>query len=799
MGGVVVHLDLDNKGYSSGISGAIRANKQFKQSVDELGHGTVSQMQAASASIRLVEGDMSRSVRAVERFITTIPGVGKALQAAFPLVGAAATVGILVRIGEEAYQAVQKVRQMGSAIQSGMESITASGRLANDQMAVTNARLQEEIDKLEHKPGDGLASALAEAQVNADKLFDSLKRDNEEIAKVLNANQSGFLAQVMGKAPSGETNQFIQDQMTQLENAGRQVRDAATPQDRDAASAKLMDRLRTAVSSIEQMKQQNSGGVQGGVDFSNNFNALDATESIVKNQIRSIEQGQQQVRLQQQKASDEKIKQQQEDAKKAAAAMKEAQNQIAEAWRLALDSDKANGEVSTAQEAAYWDYRAQTAKKGSLSYIKALDEANKAIARINAQTMELRKAGLKTSGEFEALSGGSALDHQDDTEAMGRARSQASQYLQHAGNQIDLPELKDQGKAATEYLKNLNDGIMLQRQNANAIAEAALQMALMTGQVGKLDAAQAQAALHAKEFNEQMQDIADAIEKTQQLPDGFEKQQRLAGLKAQENQTVGQRQIQVMSDNQGISDNTISGAVKASLNQMVTSFTDMAENLRHVIPETLNSLNDDISKLATGQGQKGDFGRTFLNAGQGLVKTGLQGAEGMALKWLSHGKLGGAKADGSQANPYHVIIAGQPGTDSVGANPIGAIAGQAMSKIGGTDGGGGFSGFLGKFIRPFVGSASSFLPHFAAGGDVAAGQAIWTGEKGPEPFIPKTAGTIIPNHAIGGGDSTHYHFNIQGNQDPMAVRAAIVAATPHIAAATLQAHHSMAKRSPRGR
>jgi hypothetical protein len=530
MGGVVVHLDLDNKGYSSGISGAIRANKQFKQSVDELGHGTVSQMQAASASIRLVEGDMSRSVRAVERFITTIPGVGKALQAAFPLVGAAATVGILVRIGEEAYQAVQKVRQMGSAIQSGMESITASGRLANDQMAVTNARLQEEIDKLEHKPGEGLASALAEAQVNADKLFDSLRRDNEEIAKVLNANQSGFLAQVMGKAPSGETNQFIQDQMTQLENAGRQVRDAATPQDRDAASAKLMDRLRTAVSSIELMKQQNSGGVQGGIDFSNNFNALDATESIVKNQIRSIEQGQQQVRLQQQKASDEKIKQQQEDAKKAAAAMKEAQNQIVEAWRLALDSDKANGEVSTAQEAAYWDYRAQTAKKGSLSYIKALDEANKAIARINAQTMELRKAGLKTSGEFEALSGGSALDHQDDTEAMGRARSQASQYLQHAGNQIDLPELKDQGKAATEYLKNLNDGIMLQRQNANAVAEAALQMALMTGQVGKLDAAQAQAALHAKEFNEQMQDIADAIEKTQQLPDGFEKQQRLAGL-----------------------------------------------------------------------------------------------------------------------------------------------------------------------------------------------------------------------------------------------------------------------------
>ena len=38
----------------------------------------------------------------------------------------------------------------------------------------------------------------------------------------------------------------------------------------------------------------------------------------------------------------------------------------------------------------------------------------------------------------------------------------------------------------------------------------------------------------------------------------------------------------------------------------------------------------------------------------------------------------------------------------------------------------------------------------ATGGPLAAGQVSLVGEKGPELFIPKTAGTIIPNNQMGG-------------------------------------------------
>lgn len=60
-----------------------------------------------------------------------------------------------------------------------------------------------------------------------------------------------------------------------------------------------------------------------------------------------------------------------------------------------------------------------------------------------------------------------------------------------------------------------------------------------------------------------------------------------------------------------------------------------------------------------------------------------------------------------------------------------------LRKTGG-GGGGGIFDILGSLFGGF----------FAEGGDVRGGKAIVVGEQGPELFMPKTAGSIIPNHAI---------------------------------------------------
>lgn len=77
-----------------------------------------------------------------------------------------------------------------------------------------------------------------------------------------------------------------------------------------------------------------------------------------------------------------------------------------------------------------------------------------------------------------------------------------------------------------------------------------------------------------------------------------------------------------------------------------------------------------------------------------------------------------------------------------------------MKGAGGGGGGGGFWSTVGSLLG------------FAGGGDPPVGKPSVVGENGPELFIPKTAGTIIPNNAIGGTADkatsqivNNYHIN----------------------------------------
>ena len=55
---------------------------------------------------------------------------------------------------------------------------------------------------------------------------------------------------------------------------------------------------------------------------------------------------------------------------------------------------------------------------------------------------------------------------------------------------------------------------------------------------------------------------------------------------------------------------------------------------------------------------------------------------------------------------------------------------------------------------PIGGFFQSILP-FAEGGRPPVGRASIVGERGPELFVPSVAGTVIPNHQLGGGGSVN--------------------------------------------
>jgi hypothetical protein len=95
-------------------------------------------------------------------------------------------------------------------------------------------------------------------------------------------------------------------------------------------------------------------------------------------------------------------------------------------------------------------------------------------------------------------------------------------------------------------------------------------------------------------------------------------------------------------------------------------------------------------------------------------------------------------------------------------------------------------GFLRSFITPFspstplgagggqVGRFGTLGPNygiaqFANGGNPPVGRPSIVGERGPELFVPRTAGTIVPNHAMGGANVTvnvdASGSSVEGNAD----------------------------------
>ena len=86
---------------------------------------------------------------------------------------------------------------------------------------------------------------------------------------------------------------------------------------------------------------------------------------------------------------------------------------------------------------------------------------------------------------------------------------------------------------------------------------------------------------------------------------------------------------------------------------------------------------------------------------------------------------------------------------------------------------GGFGGFVSSLFGggrgggldsvPFI-SGSEFIPKFANGGRPPVGRASLVGERGPELFVPRTSGTIIPNNKIGGTTNVVVNVDARGNK-----------------------------------
>lgn len=775
---VIITMGLNADPLKRGLDGVTKQFRGLQASAQQMGHGTVSSMQAASASIRLLEGGITGNIRAAERFIGLIPGIGSALQAAFPIVGGLALAGVFVRIGMEAAKFVQKMNEIPA---NPFEGLISSAKLSNDQLAISNDRLAMEIAKLEHKPTNGMALALDQARESSDKLFESLTKANAAFAEANGKDNIGaFKGMWTGMAWTDTANKTIAharsgvqavtaDHQPAIDDALESGNQENVKQAREALMVDLQKayaqqdaELRAGLAYAQSRQKDHNSNFSSAADFSKVIEKYQSALAQSANEQKEAGGNYGQSVMQPKKDALDAAKANQEEAKRQ-------QEAIVEQWREALRTDKANADVSVEQEASYWAYRAKTVKEGSLSYKAALDESNKEIARINAESMSTQKGTGKKYDEFGNIS----------EESYNPGRMDLSKG--------DNGEMASQGRDTAAWLKSLDEGITLQNANAMAIANASLQMEVMTGRISALDAARVQQTMHEQEYQKAVEGVTAALAAAASLPEGAFKNKTISDLNNQRGQMDTTHTIQSAQDQQAISSQQIVPAMNQTLSVMGQQWSNMTSAIVQTMTRAIDSFNDDIAKAITGHGSKADFGKTFSAAGEGLVKASLQKGESGLM-----GALGLGKRDGSsEMSALWVQIksagAGAPAGMST-TNPAVSAGVSLTSLIPG-----------GSFIQPFINSAMSLLPHFAAGGSFSAGQDFIAGEEGPELIHAGSGGNVTSNSRMGGDGGTHFHIDARGSNDPMAVQAAIMRAAPHIAASAVQATHSRASRAPRGR
>ncbi|AWN17675.1 hypothetical protein [Salinisphaera sp. LB1] len=93
---------------------------------------------------------------------------------------------------------------------------------------------------------------------------------------------------------------------------------------------------------------------------------------------------------------------------------------------------------------------------------------------------------------------------------------------------------------------------------------------------------------------------------------------------------------------------------------------------------------------------------------------------------------------------------GGGGDSSGSAGGSGGLIGSLMSKFSGQTSGG-FMSDAGSLLGKIGGMFGGF---FASGGNPPVNKASVVGERGPELFVPRQAGTVVPNNAFSGGGSS---------------------------------------------
>jgi hypothetical protein len=209
--------------------------------------GMVSANVSAAASMGILEGRTLSMNRAAANFMTRVLGLGPLLQAAFPIIGAVAMLDVLYQMRGSLAKAHQSAVNAAGKIGEAFDGIINPLRRTNDELALSNDKLDSTIAKLEKLPTtNGVVTAIDEARSATDKLDESLERVRKSLDSVLKENAvTGWQSIISGEGATASTSKFVQEQFNSIQNASKQGNDAmnqaSVMKDSKAAQSALKD------------------------------------------------------------------------------------------------------------------------------------------------------------------------------------------------------------------------------------------------------------------------------------------------------------------------------------------------------------------------------------------------------------------------------------------------------------------------------------------------------------------------------------------------------------------------------
>jgi hypothetical protein len=153
----------------------------------------------AKGSLMLLNHELGLKMpRHLTALIAQIPGVSSAFATMLPVIGVVAAVAVVYKL-IEAHQKLQEALEKGWA--KANEAVTTH----TDAIQVSIEKYKELIAKLEHRPANGVALALAQAKYEADELAKGIAADIEGMEKLLSAAAHGtIMTAILGTSGSGQ-------------------------------------------------------------------------------------------------------------------------------------------------------------------------------------------------------------------------------------------------------------------------------------------------------------------------------------------------------------------------------------------------------------------------------------------------------------------------------------------------------------------------------------------------------------------------------------------------------------------